>query len=533
MSNTVCLVGPSFSISGEILFVNQLPSFILTFDSSDDQALVIAYEWYMDGLILLNQQLDNISTNTSLGSHIIGARILTSEGWSGIRELNFRTYPQHDLIVDGPSKIVEGKKAMYTVLAKYPDNTIDDVTSQYTFSATEGSFNNSEYTAISNNIPDDTRQITLIVSKGGIQQTSKDITIINATPFIVISRQIMGPDSINEGSSGTYKLMAGYSDGSNQDLTHQYQFQSTEGIFNSGVLSIPNNSTVNDSRTITIVAFKNGIQVASKQINIIDNTPAVFVSAQIMGPGSIDEGSSAIFNVIATFSDSSTADVSNFYTFNSPEGSFTGSTLSIPINTSLNDNRTINITAFRTNFAQLSKSINIINKTLPYTYVSSWQFTESGALTNWNGSARSYNSDNIPTGALWSVTPNSLNLRITYEASENCGGINNLIQAGTAIITINLNQNATLKLTWLGMGEIHSTSFETAKFYIGTSLIGQASSPGGGSGCGVGPVISTNNYPNGYNLEPGEHTLKIECTTGDGLYNTGAYYEISLEILAT
>lgn len=272
MSNSICIVGPIFSLTGETLFVDQVPGFSVSFDNTSDQELVLAYEWYLDSKLLIDQQLGYVSLQTSFGNHTIGLRILTAEGWSGIKMLNFKNYPLPTLKLVGPLTVLEGKTADYTVIAEFSDGTKTDLSSAYILTATEGSFNGLTYTSISNTSSNDNRQITLSAEKNGIAEITLAITVKDTTPVTIVSREITGPDNVNEGSTAIYKVMVTYSNGITKDLTYQYKLTGLEGVFDGGALSVPANNIIQDTRARTIVALKNGIQVASKQITIVDTS---------------------------------------------------------------------------------------------------------------------------------------------------------------------------------------------------------------------------------------------------------------------
>jgi hypothetical protein len=160
-----------------------------------------------------------------------------------------------------------------------------------------------------------------------------------------------------------------------------------------------------------------------------------------------------------------------------------------------------------------------------FTFTSDWSFTDTGAINGHNGNQRSYEKNNIPSGALWSVNSSNYGLRIDWENSGNCGGTNNNTQSGTATATINASQTEPIYVNWRGIAELQDTNFENMSVKIDGVLIGEATSPGGGQGCSMGEIVSTNYYPDGYTLTTGNHTLEITATTDDSLYHVDAYYE--------
>lgn len=269
MSNSVCLVGPAFSVLGETLFIDQAPSFSVGFNSPADSGLVIRYQWYLDDLLMVDRSQSDVVFSVANGRHKIGVRLLTASGWSGIKSLVFRVYPQPVYTINGPVIIREGTTAIYNVVVKYVDNTTEDITADYTFSTSEGTFLNNRLTIPKNSVLADNRNITITAKRPGHADLTRTILAIDTSELIVTKTEIVGPESIQEGSSGTYNVIATYSDQSTQTVTG-YAFSATESAFAGNVLSIPENTTPNDDRTITVTANKAGATTLSKQVTILD-----------------------------------------------------------------------------------------------------------------------------------------------------------------------------------------------------------------------------------------------------------------------
>ncbi len=438
----------------------------------------------------------------------------------------------------GSSIIEEGETNTYQIIETYSDDSVQDKTSDYSFQSDEGTFENNLLTVSSNGSFNDTRH-TLIVAthNGDLQIVKKNITIIDTTPVMNMLYELTGPATLAEGNSANFQTFGIYPDGSKINLTSKYTFTSSEGFFSGGRLTIAENSIIGDNRQIVITAKRTGFDDIAKQIQIGDTTTEdslVLVSVTITGPDQVAEGSNNnLYSLIANYENNISYDKTSQAVFTldaNDRGIFNGNNLSVFSNPIFDDNTSTNVIGSYKGMTS-QYGIEILDKTVPFSYETSWNFTEFGAKNNWDGSSRNYISNNIPDGALWSLTPNNLGLRITYEASLNCGGTNNFVQGGTALVTISITKAAKLIVSWSGMGEVKSTGYERAMLYVNDVLIGNASSPGGGDGCGVAPVISQNNYPNGYLLSAGSHILKIECTTQDALYNTGAFYEFSIQLL--
>jgi len=164
----------------------------------------------------------------------------------------------------------------------------------------------------------------------------------------------------------------------------------------------------------------------------------------------------------------------------------------------------------------------IPNSTPTFSFNGDWQFSDTGAQNN--TITRSYTQSTLPVAALWSVNNGSYGLRINWENSLNCGGLNDKTQAGSATVGITVNTEQKLGINWTGLAELQSSGFENMTISIDNIQIGSATSAGGNLGCVMGDIVSTNLYPNGYPLTVGIHTITITAGTGDQFFHTGSYY---------
>lgn len=185
----------------------------------------------------------------------------------------------------------------------------------------------------------------------------------------------------------------------------------------------------------------------------------------------------------------------------------------------------------------------------PVTILGNWAFTDEGFVDGGqDGAGRSYGSPSTVLSSPWSfVTPDRLGLRLDWENSANCqDGYNGHTQTATAVAVARAERDIVLTINWSGMGELQDSDFELMKFHIGEcdlggnlvageALVGSAHAPGGGQGCGsaeagyVGPVVSDPPPPQTITLEAGKYyRLRIEATTNDPYFHTGAWYQFTL-----
>ncbi|QEM10602.1 hypothetical protein [Mucilaginibacter rubeus] len=177
-----------------------------------------------------------------------------------------------------------------------------------------------------------------------------------------VAAVIIGPDSVAEGESADYSLIATFSDGSSRDLTADYSFSCPDGTFSGNHFTVSKNDTPQDTRQTTITAKRKGAPDVFRQITIEDTSPIVIVSRTISGPSSVDEGATATYQVIATMSDGTTQNITAGYTFSATEGVFSGNVYYAEPNYNAGDTRSVTITASKAGDTDLSKQI-IVNDT--------------------------------------------------------------------------------------------------------------------------------------------------------------------------
>ena len=182
MPNTTCLTGPAFSLTGDQSYADQHVHFLLSFDNIGDQSAVDCVEWFLDGILVIDQSLPEFSGDVTCGSHHIGARILSSGAWSGVKSLAFQTCKVVlSTLISGPGTVDEGESAVYQVIITFSDGTTRDVTADYIFTSPDGDFNGSTFTPGPNDSGAASRQGTITATKAGAAPINKQITITDTT----------------------------------------------------------------------------------------------------------------------------------------------------------------------------------------------------------------------------------------------------------------------------------------------------------------------------------------------------------------
>ncbi|MDN3548777.1 hypothetical protein [Mucilaginibacter aquaedulcis] len=186
------------------------------------------------------------------------------------------------LAIQGPDEVDEGQTVDYVIIGTYANGAITDFTDDYVFSCPDGTFLNGSFQASANNTVNDSRQSTIVASRGGIQRLRKQITIKDKTHYTSID--ITGPSIVYEGSSTEYHIIGKLGDGTNEDITAQYSFSCTRGTFIGSTLRVSENDTPGDSRNAVITASKAGSAPLSKSIIIKDTTSAVVPAMWVEDP---------------------------------------------------------------------------------------------------------------------------------------------------------------------------------------------------------------------------------------------------------
>lgn len=364
MIETNCLTGLTFSITGDPYFADGLVNFGIALNNPEDAADIQACEWYLNDLLIPGESGLTFSHEIDCGSYSIGARLLGSSGWSGIRYLNFHTCKVPlSRIIEGPATVSEGASAQYKVIQLFSDGAREDVTSGYTFSSTEGVFSGTALSLPPNSQYGDNRVLTITAVKNGEVSLTRKIAVRNTTPLTVTAIGIEGPDTLNEGETADYFVKVTLSNGSKIDVTNTWVFKSTAGVFRGNTFTAYTNRNHHDNREVTISATTNGKDLQLKTVTIKDTTPVRLLNAFIEGPSAIDEGSTAAFTVKGNFSDGSQQDISTAYTFSSSEGSFSGNTFTANSNSVYGDSRYGKIRAAGGSAGTLTKDIYIRDAT--------------------------------------------------------------------------------------------------------------------------------------------------------------------------
>ncbi len=244
---------------------------------------------YADSTIF---RIDDVKLNitTSTPVELLG---LTIEGDSAVPENGFEAYVAKAVFSDGTTQTIS-------------PNSWSENSSVSTISSA-GYFQTGSVSS--------TTTVTVSASytfNGNTETATKAVTVFpRSNPPVFDRLAIEGPGSVDEGSYINLVAKAIYTDGSVQTVTPIWSENSSwASITTYGKLTaeeVSSDKTVTVSASISIGGVSKS---ASHQVLIVDGTVTpTFTSLEIVGPGSVNEGSAASYDAVAHFSDGSTDDV--------------------------------------------------------------------------------------------------------------------------------------------------------------------------------------------------------------------------------
>ncbi len=204
------------------------------------------------------------------------------------------------LTIEGSSTITEQSTGQYTVTATYDDGSTRTVQPTWSDNSVDAVID-STGTLISFGVSSSTI-VTLTASFNG-RTTTKNI-LIEDQDKVVAFLTINGDTQINEQSTAIYTATATYTDGSSAIVSPSWSISS------GGIAIVDSGGTVTagevlSSSATTLTATFQGVS-ATKTVFIQNQTKTV-VSLAISGETTLDEQSTAIYTVTATYNDGSTA----------------------------------------------------------------------------------------------------------------------------------------------------------------------------------------------------------------------------------
>jgi len=202
-----------------------------------------------------------------------------SDGYSNIEEINALSYPGNatdhpsasgsaalsGIAVQGPASLAGGATATYTAVASYGDGSSRNVAGTWSVSPTPYATMSSSGVLTANQVSSDqTVTVNVSYTEGGATKSAySSVTITAGTNqptttnppganALLTGLAILGPSSVNGGTSATYSAQASYNDGGSQVVSANWSENSSYGtISGDGVLTT---SSVNTNHAVTITA---------------------------------------------------------------------------------------------------------------------------------------------------------------------------------------------------------------------------------------------------------------------------------------
>lgn len=206
------------------------------------------------------------------------------------------------IAISGSAQVNEGATATYVCTATYSDASTANVAAVWSENSTYASITSAGVLSAAAVSSD--QSVTVAATFGGKSATFA-VTIKNVPP-VLSSIRIIGPSSINEQTVMQYACEALYSDGSVVSVAPVWSEASPHASINSAGLLTAGNVTADQN--VAILANYQG-QTASLTVTV-RYVPPVLTGVAIVGASALNEGSSAQYTCVGTYSDSTTAAVS-------------------------------------------------------------------------------------------------------------------------------------------------------------------------------------------------------------------------------
>lgn len=342
---------------------------------------------------------------TATGDLIVTAKDLT-------------VYPQ-SIEITGANSVNEGTISAFAAMVTYTDDTLLDKTNEVTWTlsdtthasiAANGNLTVSQITG-----GNKTTTLEVTFTENGVTRTAtKTVTLVDATVYPQ-SAAIIGADTFNEGDAAVqYILRVTKTDASTEDVTvNTWQTSNVNAgtLLNDGTFTPAASVTGADlTTTITATYTLDGVTVTGT-LNVSVKDATVYPqSARIIGADTIDENSSAVYELEVTFTDD-TLQIIPVNSWNLTDSTYASIDSAGEVTTlSVTGNQTIEVNADYTSNGvtrSASKTVTVVDTTV---YVESLtiggpaEVTE-GSSVNFTATAVYTDASSQPVTAQWSVSP--------------------------------------------------------------------------------------------------------------------------------
>lgn len=213
------------------------------------------------------------------------------------------------ITIQGPASVNEGNNATYSVTAHYDDGTSQGVTPSTFLSSNAAAGTFSQSTGVfsaAQLVGNATTAISASYTENGISKSATlNVTVVDTTVYPV-SASINGPATVNENASASYSMIVSFSDNSSRAVSITDWASSNLAVATiSPVSGAMTAMEVNGNQNVVISGSytSEGVTVnASITVNVRDLT-VYPESANILGPNTVNESTSATFQFRVNFSD--------------------------------------------------------------------------------------------------------------------------------------------------------------------------------------------------------------------------------------
>jgi hypothetical protein len=205
------------------------------------------------------------------------------------------------IAIDGPAGVDEGGQAQFTCTVSYSDGTTAPGDAAWSVDSPAAAISASGLFSAGSVDADE----TVVVQASFSDFTATHAVVVRDIAPALTGIEILGPYAVDEETTTQFSCRANYSDGSSQMIPAQWSVAPAyASIDASGLLTA---GSVTADQSVTLTAAFNGI--SQVQTVLIRDVPPVLTGLMIQGPSSVDEGTSAQYTCIASYSDGTSQEI--------------------------------------------------------------------------------------------------------------------------------------------------------------------------------------------------------------------------------
>lgn len=214
------------------------------------------------------------------------------------------------ITIRGDAQINEGASATYSVIANYDDGSTQGIVPKTLLSsnAAAGKLDavTGVFTASQLQGGNAATTISASYSENGVSKSASFDVVVKDTTVYPVSATIEGADAVNENTNQNYLFSVKFTDGSSRTVSiTDWKISNAAagtigtitGVLNAGEVNGNQNATITGSFT------SEGVTVNAKKDIVVRDLTVYPVSANILGPATVNEGKTATYQLRVNFSD--------------------------------------------------------------------------------------------------------------------------------------------------------------------------------------------------------------------------------------